>query len=114
MKTSKLKPEVINNSRVMKNIFVVIFLVVFSNVFSQFEGSKQIFESANLTEKVGTHKTIAIVPFEAKISYKKQPKNYSAEGNREQQATMSRSIQSSMYTFLLRKKDMYFVDFQDV
>ncbi|MEZ0453774.1 hypothetical protein ABTW24_19440 [Sphingobacterium thalpophilum] len=51
--------------------------------------------------------------FETKISYKKQPKNFSAEGNREQEKTMSKNIQLSMFTFLLRKKEDFSVQFQD-
>lgn len=54
------------------------------------------------------------MPFTAKISYKKQPKNFSAEANAAQELKMSKSIQSSMYTFLLRKGEKYTVSFQDV
>jgi hypothetical protein len=60
------------------------------------------------------HRSVAILPFVVKISYKKQPKNFSAEANRDQEIKMSKSIQSSMYTFLLRKADDYIVNFQDV
>ena len=79
-----------------------------------FEGSKQIFESPNLKTEVIKHKTVAILPFDTKITYKKQPKNFSAEANRDQEKTMSKSIQASLYTFLLRKSKDYSVSFQDV
>ncbi|MDD3004188.1 MAG: hypothetical protein PHH66_04620 [Flavobacterium sp.] len=75
---------------------------------------KQIFENPKLKEIISTHKTVAILPFTAKISYKKQPKNFSAEANAAQELKMSKSIQSSMYTFLLRKGEKYTVSFQDV
>lgn len=81
---------------------------------AQFEGSKQIFESPKLKDEKATHKLVAILPFATKISYKKMPKNFNAEANRDQEKTMSKSIQSSMYTFLLRKADGYTVEFQDV
>lgn len=81
---------------------------------AQFEGSKQTFESPTLKTAISKHKTVAILPFEVKITYKKQPKGFSAEANREQEASMSRSIQQSMYTFLLRKGNDYSVSFQDV
>jgi hypothetical protein len=48
------------------------------------------------------------------LTYRKQPKNFSAEANRNQEISMSKSIQSSMYTFLLRKREDYSVSFQDV
>lgn len=83
-------------------------------MFSQFERAKQIFESPDLKAKISLHKTVAILPYKTKITYKKQPKNFSAEANHDQELAMAKNIQSSMYTFLLRKKDNYFVDFQDV
>ena len=54
------------------------------------------------------------MPYKVSITYKKQPKNFNAEANRDQEASMSSSIQSSMYTFLLRKRENYSVSFQDV
>jgi hypothetical protein len=75
---------------------------------------KQIFESPQLGTAIKQHKTVAIVPFDVKISYKKQPKNFNAEANRDQEVKMSKSIQSSMYTFLLKKANNYSVAFQDV
>lgn len=92
-----------------KTLFLVLILSTI-NVFSQ----KQIFSSPNLKEKISTQKIVAILPFTTAISYKKQPKNFSAEANREQEIKMAKNIQSSMYTFLLRKADKYTVSFQDV
>lgn len=99
----------------MKKIGLVFTLSCFVfQVFSQFEGSKQIFESKNLKDKISSHKIVAILPFPTKITYKKLPKNFSPEANLQQEITMAKNIQSSMYTFLLRKAADYWVDFQDV
>lgn len=99
----------------MKKILLILTIISLSVVAkAQFEGSKQIFESPNLKSEISQHKLVAILPFDTKISYKKQPKNFSVEGNKEQEKTMSKSIQSSMYTFLLRKGKNYSVEFQDV
>ena len=68
----------------------------------------------NLKEKIKEQKTVAIIPFDVKITYRKQPKNFNLEANREQEKAMSSNIQTSMYTFLLRKRDNYTVSFQDV
>lgn len=94
----------------MKKLLLLSFLFLNFTLYSQ----KQIFESPNLSKVVKEHKHVAIVPFVVKITYKKQPKNFSAEANREQELKMAKSIQSSMYTFLLRKSDKYSVSFQDV
>lgn len=99
----------------MKKIILtlsIILLSLFAN--AQFEGSKQVFESPKLKSEISAHKTVAILPFNTKITYKKQPKNFNPEANRDQEKTMSKSIQSSMYTFLLRKAGSYSVEFQDV
>jgi hypothetical protein len=94
----------------MKKTLFILLILSTINVFSQ----KQIYSTPNLKEKISTQKIIAILPFPSTISYKKQPKNFSAEANRDQEIKMAKSIQSSMYTFLLRKVDNYTVSFQDV
>lgn len=91
---------------------ILFFVMVFA-VFNSY-GQKQMFSIPNLNETIGSHKTVAILPFRSTISYKKQPKNFSAEANRDQEVKMAKSIQSSMYTFLLRKSETYSVSFQDI
>jgi hypothetical protein len=100
----------------LKHIGFLLLLLLSTNLtFAQgFEGSKQIFESPKLKATIPTHRTVAILPFDAKITYRKQPKGFNAEANRDQEETMSKSIQASLYTFLLRKADNYSVSFQDV
>ena len=93
-----------------KSLFFSLLLCFTLTSYSQ----KQIFESSNLFTEIKLHKTVAIIPFEVKLTYRKQPKNFSAEANRNQEISMSKSIQSSMYTFLLRKREDYSVSFQDV
>ncbi len=98
----------------MKQILLTLFVITMTlSAQAQIVGSKQIFENPKLkTEKIG-HKIIAILPFATKISYKKMPKNFNVDANRDQEKTMSKSIQSSMFTFLLRKANDYTVELQD-
>ena len=102
----------------MKIIYALLLTVFFTQLVKAQtilgEGTKQIFESPQLKAQIGAHKTVAILPFEAKITYKKQPKNFNAEANRDQEAALAQNIQSSMYTYLLRKTKSYSVTFQDV
>lgn len=95
----------------MKKLFLLVLLSSFS--FTSYS-QKQIFESPNLVSEIKLHKTVAVLPFEVKLTYRKQPKNFSAEANKNQEISMSKSIQSSMYTFLLRKREEYTVSFQEV
>ena len=97
----------------MKKILLTLLVLMTAyGANAQFE-SKQVFESPKLNDEKVTHKIIAILPFATKISYKKMPKNFNAEANRDQEKKMSKSIQASMYTFLLRKAKNYTVEFQD-
>ena len=94
----------------MKKILLLLTISFGFNAFSQ----KQIFSVPDLKEKIASQKIVAILPFHTTIAYKKQPKNFSAEANRDQESKMAKNIQSSMYTFLLRKMDRYTVKFQDI
>jgi hypothetical protein len=88
-------------------------LILFISFLGHSQG-KQIFENPQLKTIISLHKVVAIMPYRTSITYKRQPKNFSAEANRDQEKSMSMSIQSSMYTFLLRKSKNYNVSFQDV
>lgn len=90
---------------------ITLFAIIFATIIT---AQKQIFEVDNLNQIIAKHKTVAILPFPTTITYRKQPKGFSAEANRQQEIAMAKSIQSSMYTFLLRKRKNYSVEFQDV
>jgi len=81
---------------------------------AQNENAKQVFSSPKLEESVKMHKIVAILPFTTRMSFKKQPKNFDLQANQDKEKAMATSIQSSMYTFLLRKSDNYSVEFQDI
>jgi hypothetical protein len=99
----------------MKKTLILLTLLCSSMMtMAQYEKAKQVFESPKLKELTKGHKLVAILPFTTTLSYKKQPKNFDFEANKQKEKTMSTSIQSSMYTFLLRKADNYSVEFQDV
>lgn len=101
----------------MKTLFFFLLSVFLTASLAQAqigEGTKQIFTSPQLATEIGQHKTVAILPFTAKISYRKPPKNYRAESHKEQETNLAQNIQSSMYTYLLRKAKSYSVTFQDV
>jgi hypothetical protein len=99
----------------MKKItLLLICLFTTTLMLAQFEGSKQIFESPKLVQLAAEHKTVAILPFKASISYKRLPKNFDAQTNRDEERKLGSSLQSGMYTYLLRKSNDYTVTVQDV
>jgi len=97
----------------MKKLINLIYFVPFM-AFAQFEGSKQTFESPNLTKAIASHKMVAILPFDVKITYRKQPKKFNLEANSDQETKMSTSIQGSLYTYLLRHANDYPITLQNV
>jgi len=97
--------------------FIVLLLTLFIGFqsFAQFfESNKQVFKSPQLDQVIAKTKTVAILPFSAKISYKKMPKGMTLESLKEEEKTLSQQMQQGMYTYLLRKSDDYSVNFQDV
>lgn len=92
----------------------LIFIITITFIGLQASAQKQIYESPSLKKDISQHKTVAILPFIVRISYKKPPKNYSAEANHQQELELGKKVQGSMYTFLLRKASNYTVKFQDV
>lgn len=97
-----------------KAFFLVILITTSLLVHAQYENAKQVFESEKLKEVIPSHKLVAILPFTSKITFKKQPKDFDLEAHVQKEKSMGKSIQSSMYTFLLRKSKTYSVEFQDV
>jgi hypothetical protein len=98
----------------MRRYFVFLFMLITLCSHAQFESAKQIYESPNLKAVIAKHKKVAILPFTAQVNYKRPPKGYTPEGNKMEEDALAKGIQSSMYTFLLRKADKYSVIFQDV
>lgn len=98
--------------RILSFLLVLMVLAVSAN--AQFESAKQVYESPKLKTEIAKHKTVAILPFKATISYKRMPKNFDAEANKKEEESLSTNMQSGMYTYLLRKADKYSVTFQDV
>lgn len=100
----------------MKKVLLAVSLITctFFITYAQFEGSKQTYSSPKLKEEVSKHKTVAILPFTTAITYKRPPKNYDETANKNEEINISKNLQQSMYTYLLRKTDKYSVSFQDV
>ncbi len=94
-------------------MILLTFLTI--GLFAQFgEGSKQVFSSPKLKDAVAKHKTVAVLPFTATISYKRLPKNFDAEANKADEQKLALQMQQGMYTYLLRKAKDFSVSFQDV
>ena len=96
----------------MKQPILAALLLIGLQTFAQ-EGAKQVFESPKMKETISKHKVVAILPFTTGISYNRLPKNYDAATNQQEEKKLSRDLQNEMFTFLLRKRDNYTVDFQD-
>src|SRR4051794_19356910 len=97
-----------------KIVTILMAVVICKSSVAQFEGSKQVFSSPKMQAEIPTHKTVAVLPFKATISYRRLPKNFDEAANKADQEAMAASMQEGMYTYLLRKSSEYTVSFQDI
>jgi len=97
----------------IKFLILTLFLFATVTTFAQFEGAKQTYSAPNLKTELQKEKTVAILPFEVSITYKRPPKNYDASANKNEELSVAKNLQQSMYTYLLRKSDNYSVSFQN-
>ena len=97
-----------------KIVTILVAAAICKSSVAQFEGSKQVYSSPKFKTEIPTHKTVAILPFTATISYRRTPKNFDEAANKAEQNTMATNLQQGMYTYLLRKTEEYTVSFQDV
>ena len=95
-------------------IFLASFLLLLTfSGFAQFEAAKQTYAAPNLKTEIQKQKTVAILPFGVSIVYKRVPKNYDSTANKNEEQSLITNLQSSMFTYLLRKSEKYSVTFQD-
>jgi hypothetical protein len=100
--------------KILSILATLLLCAVSLSTFAQFESSKEIYSSPKLKTTIPTHKVVAILPFSATVTYKRPPKNYDENAHKAEEKALTTDLQSSMYTFLLRKGGNYTVTFQDV
>ena len=93
---------------------IILSTCLFAYTALSFAQDKQIYEISNMKEIILTHKTVAILPFNATISYRKLPKDFNVDANKEAEQKLGNDMQTGMYTYLLRKSSDYTVMVQDV
>lgn len=98
----------------MKKYFFLVLMCFGTASICSSQATKQIFSSPSLSATLAKAKTVAILPFNVAISYKKMPKGVTVENIREDEKKEGPQMQQGMYTFLLRKMNDYSVTFQDV
>ena len=99
----------------MKKAFTTLLSVCIAmSTFAQIEGAKQMYSAPDMRDQLDRQKIVAILPFETSITYKRTPKNYDEAANQNEEKSISKNLQQSMFTYLLRKADKYTVTFQDV
>lgn len=94
-----------------KSLLTLISFSIVTVAISQ-ETAKQTFKAPGMADTLAKHKTVAILPFNVSISYKKVPKNFDNEGNIAQEKKDGLALQGGMYTYLLCKASDYTVSFQ--
>jgi hypothetical protein len=97
----------------IKILISSLLLFITMGGYAQLETAKQTYSAPNLKTEIQKHKTVAILPFDVSITYKRVPKHYDSSATKNEELSLTTNLQSSMFTYLLRKADKYSVTFQD-
>lgn len=99
----------------MQRKFLIFFFLLSLTItsFAQFEAAKQTYSAPALKSEIAKQKSVAILPFDVAITYKRVPRHYDASATKSEEESLKTDLQSSMFTYLLRKADKYSVTFQD-
>jgi len=100
----------------MKKIFTlaIAFLTLTAGAGAQVFG--KVYEADSLKQLIAGHKTVAVIPFNYKITLKKMPKGMTQDDIKMQEEKGSLSAQNSFYTYALQKveKGETIVQVQDI
>ena len=75
-----------------KIVTILVAAAICKSSVPQFEGSKPVYSSPKFKTEIPTHKTVAILPFTATISYRRTPKNFDEAANKAEQNTMATNL----------------------
>jgi hypothetical protein len=97
-----------------KNLFLLLTALLLS--VGSFAQNREIYTNPNFKNLAQNHKTLAILPFQAKIGLRpNQMKNITPEKLREMEINQGMDVQSALHTYFLKEKgkDGFTVSFQD-
>lgn len=100
----------------MKKILLLLTICVATlNASAQLlEPGKEVYKSPKLKEAVKAHHTVAILPFDAHITYRKVPKDFDSVAHMRQEGELAKQVQFEVYTSLMKEFFKYKVRFQNV
>lgn len=93
----------------MKKLNIALVVVLFL-----FTSCATIYQAPELSIREINHRTIAILPFDASIQYRKLPEDVSISDIMEMEEEMGYVFQNQMYISFLRNIEDYFIEFQDI
>ena len=91
----------------MKNQLLILAVIFSTTAILAQESAKKVFSAPNLEEVISKHKIIAILPFKTAILYRKTPKNYDEQANKDEEYSLSYNLQNNFYAVMSIKKDVY-------
>lgn len=97
----------------MKFLFTIAVLSLSLTVRAQFESGKQTYKSPNLEQRKKEIKSVALIPFNVTLSYKKMPKGMTVDLIREEEEKARYEFQQGLYTYMLRKQENFTVTIQN-
>lgn len=96
----------------MKNQLILLFVLLSAGISLAQEGVKKIYSVPNLEQIVKGHKTIAILPFNVAIRYRRSPKNFDEQQNKAEEKSLSLNLQNNFNAVMSIKKDIFPINVQ--
>lgn len=96
-----------------KKLIVALVLLSTSILLAQ-ESVKKVYSAANILDIVSKHKIIAVLPFKTSLKYRKIPKNFDEQKNKEEETVLSYNLQNNFYAMMSIKKEIFPIKVQSV
>ncbi|WP_295767636.1 hypothetical protein [uncultured Mucilaginibacter sp.] len=100
----------------MKKVLIILMLslaCLHSNA-QLLEPGKEVYKSPKLKQAIKAHRTVAILPFDTHIAYRKTPKDFDSTAHLRNEAELSKQVQFDVYTALIKEFFKYKVRFQNI
>ncbi|WGK95156.1 MULTISPECIES: hypothetical protein [Flavobacterium] len=88
----------------MKKFIVALVLLSNSFLLAQ-ESVKKLYSAPNILDRVSNHKIIAVLPFKTSLKFRKIPKGYDEQKNKEEETVLSYNLQNNFYAMMSIKKE---------
>ena len=94
---------------------LIVALVFFSSsILLAQESVKKVYSAPNILDRVSKHNIIAVLPFKTSLKFRKIPKDFDEQKNKEEETALSYNLQNNFYAMMSIKKEDFPIKVQNV